>query len=82
MNGKNLAQLCTFQNSCLLNTHDVHSRQIYSVTKFQLHRETSKCTLVYIEMYPRKVVTLQRSKPHRLNADEVPQFVLSSLDNN
>jgi len=27
------------------------------------HRDTSKCTLVYIEMYPGKVVALQKSKP-------------------
>ena len=27
------------------------------------HRYTSKCTLVYIQMYPGKVVALQKSKP-------------------
>jgi len=27
------------------------------------HRDTFKCTLVYIEMYPGKVVALQKSKP-------------------
>ena len=26
------------------------------------HRETSKCTLVYIEMYPRKVVALLKEQ--------------------